>query len=324
VDTNKIKKIRLTENLSEDELEDTIKNDNGTDHLEQLIKKVNQMAGSIEHAIGNEGSNVFNEAHLNNETNTSYVMINHNGIDNKDGKENFPNKNTINNDKENKINSTSTINNNCEIIRNSEETIENGKNESVENDITTNKTISHLNRSSSSDNLIIAENSDHEKENVAVDDDFSVTENISTAVDNSTVTESNLNNINTNQIEIENIVNSEQNNSELLLVLENDIQSITENTDETTKTMGSHQCNNNTEAHSEVDSHTNGSEQDFEVIDSDTNSDVSLSGSSNNLPDNIKDIVNEVKQMSKESFPQLLKLFNKKDVTFDVRIFYCF
>ncbi|XP_026809941.1 uncharacterized protein LOC113551722 isoform X2 [Rhopalosiphum maidis] len=310
VESDKKKKIRLedSENEDENELKVTSKNDNGIDHIETLIERVDQIAGNLKNTIV--------KSNVSNETNVSFKMLNHDnsGIDDKDCKEDSPDKNNlsvdISKDIENKTTDTSSINNNCEFIGNSEATEKNCNNKLVENDIITSKGISDLNRPSSSEKLVVIENNEHENETVI--NDFSVTENI---VKDSTVTECNLNYSNNKISGIENIVNSKKNGIKLLPVLENSAQSLIKNTEDT-KTVESHPCDNNTIANTEVDVHINCNNHDYEVIDSDTSSDISSSDIPD-LPENLNEIITGVHQISKESFPQLLKLFSKKQVTYD-------
>lgn len=315
VESERKKKFRLTD-TSEDEFEVINKLDSGKNHTELLIQKVTE---SIENTIViDKESNVSNGTHnLNNEANTSFNMVNHNGnngIDDKDCKEDYPGKNIflkdINKYRENKKSSINNVDNNCEFNGNNENVyiVKNGKNKSSENDIITSKSISCLNTSSSSsDNLVIIENSDQENENDAVDD-FQVTVNSSIEVNDLTVAESNLNYSNTKLSEIENMVNSLQNGTNLL---KNNVQHLTNNTDKS-KTIESRPCNSNTN-NTEVDVNINGIDQDFEVIDSDTNSDVS----SSDLPKDINGILNGVHQMAKDTFPELLKLFSQKETTYE-------
>ncbi|XP_060879430.1 general transcriptional corepressor trfA-like isoform X3 [Metopolophium dirhodum] len=326
VEGDKKKKFRLTE-INEDELEVTNKDDSGKNHIELLIQKVSD---SLENPISDDESNVSNKTNhnLNNETTSSFNKINHNGnngIDNKDCKEDYPDRNTLSKDisKDRKkypsdilLNILNNVKNNfndsCEFIGNSKDTIKNGKNVLTKNDILTSNGISCLNKLSSSDNLAITENSDHE--NVAVVNDIQVTENISTAVNDSTVRESNSNLSNIKIYTTENIVNSKKNDAEPLLEFKNKIQHLTKNTDET-KSIES-PCNSNTNNSKKVDVCSNGIDQDFEVIDSDNSSDYS-SYDLTDLPEDISSIISGVKQITKESFPQLLKLFSSKELTYD-------
>ncbi|XP_025193382.1 putative uncharacterized protein DDB_G0282499 isoform X4 [Melanaphis sacchari] len=333
---NDKKKIKLAD-VSEDELEVLSNHDNGKDHIELLIQRVDEITESLEDTIGNRESDASNDIsnNLNHETNLSLKTVNHNGnsdIDNKDCKEDSPDKNTLSVDEckgvDNKTTDTSNINNNCEFIENGDETEKSDKNKLVNNDITTSKGISDLNSSSSSENLVINENFDHENENEKeneneiekvnenenVINDIPVTENISATVDDSTVTECNLNDSNTKISEIENIVNTKQNGIELSPVLESNVDNVIKNTEET-KTVESHSCENDSEDNTEVDVKTNCNE-DFEVIDSDTSSDISSSDIPD-LPNNINDIINGVHQISEDSFPQLLKLFSQKKLTYE-------
>lgn len=300
VDSDKKKKKRLTD-TSEDELDDTNNDDSGKNHTEILIQKVSE---SLKITIDDIKSNVPN---LNNETDSSFSVINQNGknsVDDQDSKDDYPEKNTLSKDisKEN---------------GNSVETVKNGINKLTENNILTSKSILYLNKSSSStslDSLIINENSNLKIKNV---NDIPVTENISLAVNDSTVRKSTLNHSSTKISKIENIADSNKNTTECLLAFENKTQNLTKTTDKT-KIIESRPCSSNT---SNVCS--DNIDQDFEVIDSDTNSDVSLSDLPD-LPEDISNIVSGVHQMTKESFPQLLKMYSKKELTFDVRIFLLF
>lgn len=320
VDSDKKKRKRLTD-TSEDELEDTNNDDNEKNHTAILIQKVSE---SLKITINEIKSNVLNKTHnLNDETNSSFSMINQNGknnVDDQNSKDDYPDKNTLSKDNskenENKTSNLKKVNNSCKFIENSVETVKNGINKLTENNILTSKSISCLNKSpsTSSDNLVINENSDLKLKNV---NDISVTENISLAVNDSTVIESNLNHSSTKISKIEkikNIANSNKNTTESLQAFETKTQNLTKTTDET-KIIESRPCSSNTSniCSDDID-------QNFEVIDSDTNSDVSLS----DLPEDISNIVSGVHQMTKESFPQLLKLFSKKELTFDVRRFLLF
>ncbi|KAL5234072.1 hypothetical protein ACI65C_001482 [Semiaphis heraclei] len=313
VDSDKKKRKRLTD-TSEDELEDTNNDDNEKNHTAILIQKVSE---SLKITINEIKSNVLNKTHnLNDETNSSFSMINQNGknnVDDQNSKDDYPDKNTLSKDNskenENKTSNLKKVNNSCKFIENSVETVKNGINKLTENNILTSKSISCLNKSpsTSSDNLVINENSDLKLKNV---NDISVTENISLAVNDSTVIESNLNHSSTKISKIEkikNIANSNKNTTESLQAFETKTQNLTKTTDET-KIIESRPCSSNTSniCSDDID-------QNFEVIDSDTNSDVSLS----DLPEDISNIVSGVHQMTKESFPQLLKLFSKKELTFD-------
>lgn len=309
------KKIRLVD-TSEDELEVTSKDDSGKDnsekdHIEMLIQRVDQITESLETTIGIE-SNISDETHnLNCEKNPSLKVVNHNGnsgLDDKPCMEDSPDKNTlcteyVSKDIENKPTDTSNINNNCTFIENSLETEKNGKNKLVEKDIITSNGISNLNRSSSSDNLVIIENNDHEKVNCVVNDSpiTTITENISTTVNDSTVTEHNLNNSHSKISDIKNIVYSKTNGVVLVPVIENSIQSVIKGTKET---------------NAEVDVHTNSNNQDFEVVDSDSSSDISISDTTD-LPNDISNIIQGVRQMSQDSFPNLLQLFSNKKLTYE-------
>ncbi|XP_050063186.1 uncharacterized protein LOC114122057 isoform X5 [Aphis gossypii] len=317
-DSDMKKKIRLVD-TSEDELEVTSKDDSGKDdsekdHIEMLIQRVDQITESLETTIGIE-SNISDDTHnLNCETNLSLKMVNHNGnsgLDDKPCMEDSSDKNTlctdVSKDIEDKPTDTSNINNNCKFIGNSEETEKNGKNKLVEKDIITSNGISDLNRSSSSDNLVIDENDDHENVNCVVNDS-PIAEKISTTVNDSTVTEHNLNNSHSKISNIKNIVYSKTNGVELVPVIENSIQSAIKGTEET-KTIESDDS-------TEFDVPTNCNNQDFEVIDSDSSSNISLSDLTD-LPDNINNIIQGVRQMSKESFPHLLQLFSTKELTYD-------
>ncbi|XP_016658730.1 uncharacterized protein LOC100575593 isoform X2 [Acyrthosiphon pisum] len=323
VDGDKKKKFRLTDE-SEDELEVTNKDDNKTSHIELLLQKVSE---SLENSSDDE-SNVSNNSHdnLNNKKNLSFNLINHNGkngIDDKNCKEDYPDKNTLNKDisKGRKKNNPSDIllnilnnvekNLNDSSIGNSKDTVKNGKNILTRNDILNSNGISCLNKSSSSDNLAITENSDHG--NVAVVNDIQITENISTAVNDSTVKESNSNLSNTKIYTIENIVNSKKDDANPLLELKNKIH-LTKNTNET-KSIES-PCNSNINNSEKVDVCSNGIEQNFELIDSDNSSDISLSDL-NDFPEDISSIISGVKQISKDSFPRLLKLFSSNELTFE-------
>jgi len=229
-----------------------------------LLQKVSE---SIEK---DDESNVSNKPHcgiLKNGNNSSFNNINHNGnngIDDKGCKKDYPGKNTLSKDisKKRKRKNASEIllnilnkveknfNDSCEFVGNSKDTVKNGKNILTKNDILSSNGISCSNKSSSSDNLAITENSDHE--NVAVVNDIQVTENISTAV----------------------------------------------------------VCSNSID-------------QDFHVIDSDDNSDILSSDLSDSSID-INNIILGVKKVSKESFPELLKLFSEKEMTYEVRRFLLF
>jgi len=328
VDGDKKKKFRLTE-VSEDELEVT-KDASGKNHTALLIQKVSD---SIEDDDEPNVSNKTND-NLNNETNSSFNKINHNGnngIDDKDCKEAYPDKNTLSKDisKDRKkypsdilLNILNNVKNNfndsCEFIGNSKDTVKNGKNVLTKNDILTSNGISCLNKPSSSDNLAITENLDHE--NVAVVNDIQVTENISTAVNDSTVRESNSNLSNIKIYTTENIVKSKKKGAEPLLKFKNKIQHLTKKNDET-KSIDS-PCSN-TNNSKKVDVCSNGIDQDFEVIDSDNSSDYS-SYDLTDFPEDIRSIISGVKQITKESFPQLLKLFSSKELTYDVRRFLLF
>lgn len=320
------KKIRLVD-TSEDELEVTSKDDSGKDdsekdHIEMLIQRVDQITESLESTIGIE-SNISDETHnLNCETNLSSKMVNHNGnsdLDDKPCMEDSPNKNTlctdISKDIENKPTETSNINNNCKFIGNSEETEKNGKNKLVEKDIITSNGISNLNKSSSSDNLVIIENNDHEKVNSVVND-CPITEKISTSVNDSTVTEHNLNNSHSKISDNKNIVYSKTNGIELVPVIEKSIQSVIKSTGKT-ETI---ENDNNIKTNTEIDVPTNSNNQNFEIIDSDSSSDISMSDITD-LPNDITNIIQGVRQMSKESFPHLLQLFSNKKLTYEVRRF---
>jgi len=324
VDSERKKKFRLTD-VSEDELEVTNKDDSGKNHIELLIQKVSE---SLENTIGDKESDVSNKTYdnLRNETNSSFNMINHNGnngIDEKDCKEDNPVKNTlskdISKDREIKTSNINNANNSCEFIENSKDTVINGKNKLTKNDILITNGISCLNKSSSSENLAITENSDHENENVAVVNDIQVTGNIYTAVNESTVGESNLNHSNTKISTIENNVNSKKNYAESF---NNKVQHLTKNTDET-ETIESRPCTSNTNNSKTIDVCSNGFDQDFEDIESDNSSNISCDDITD-LPEDINSIINGVKQMTKESFPQLLKLFSNKELTYDVRRFLLF
>jgi len=325
------KKIRLVD-TSEDELEVNSKNDSGKDdsekdHIEILIQRVDQITESLETTMGIE-SNISDKTHnLNCETNQSLKMVNHNsnsGFDDKPRKEESPDKNNlctdVSKDIENKLTDTSNINNNCKFIENTEETEKNDKNKLVEKDIITSNGISNLDRSSSSDNLVIVENDDHEEVNCAVNDS-PITEKKSTTVNDSTVTEHDLNYLHSKLVaELsvnKNIVYSKTNGLELVPVIENSIQSVIKDTEET-KTVESHPCDNNTKTNTEVDVPTNCNNQDFEVVNSDSGSDISISDIPD-LSDNINDIIKGVHEMSKQSFPHLLQLFSDKKLTYDVR-----
>ncbi|XP_003242339.1 myb-like protein D isoform X1 [Acyrthosiphon pisum] len=232
VDGDKEKKIRLTE-VSEDKLEVTNKDDNKESHIELLLQNVSE---SLENTIDDE-SNVSNKTHdnLKNEKNPSFNLINHNGnngIDDKDCKEDYLDKNTLSKDiskGKKKYNPSANdveknLNDSSEFIENSKDIVKNGNNiltSILTKDILTSNVISCLNKSSSSDNLAITENSD--PESVAVVNDTQVTENISTAVNDSTVRESNSNLSNTNIYTIENIVNSKKDDANPLLELKNKI-----------------------------------------------------------------------------------------------------
>ncbi|XP_029347115.1 myb-like protein D isoform X2 [Acyrthosiphon pisum] len=232
VDGDKEKKIRLTE-VSEDKLEVTNKDDNKESDIELLLQKVSE---SLENTIDDE-SNVSNKTHdnLKNEKNPSFNLINHNGnngIDDKDCKEDYLDKNTLSKDiskGKKKYNPSANdveknLNDSSEFIENSKDIVKNGNNiltSILTKDILTSNVISCLNKSSSSDNLAITENSD--PESVAVVNDTQVTENISTAVNDSTVRESNSNLSNTNIYTIENIVNSKKDDANPLLELKNKI-----------------------------------------------------------------------------------------------------
>jgi len=314
------KKIRLVD-TSEDELEVTSKDDSGKDnsekdHIEMLIQRVDQITESLETTIGVE-SNISDETHnLNCEKNPSLKVVNHNGnsgLDDKPCMEDTLDKNTLCTDVskeiENKPTDTSNINNNCKFIENGVETEKNGKNKLVEKDIITSNGISNLNRSSSSDNLVIIENNDHEKVNCVVNDSpiTAITGKISTTVNDSIVTEHNLNNSHSKISDIKNIVYSKTNGVELVPVIENSIQSGIKGTEET-------------KTNTEVDVHTDSNNQDFEVVDSDSSSDNSISDITD-LPNDISNIIQGVRQMSKDSFPNLLKLFSNKKLTYEVRQF---
>ncbi|XP_015370580.1 PREDICTED: activating transcription factor 7-interacting protein 1-like isoform X2 [Diuraphis noxia] len=317
VDSDKKKKKRLTD-TSDDEFEDTNNDDSGKNHIEILIQKVSE---SLENTIDDIKSNVSNKTHnINNETNSSFSMINHNGknsVDDQNCKDDYLDKNTLSKDiskkNENETSNLNKVNNSSKCIENSVETVKNGINKLTENNILTAKSISCLNKSlssSSSSNLDI-ENSDLKIKKVV--NDIPVNENISLAGNHSTVTESNLNHSSTkiSKIEnIENIANNNKNTAENLKAFENKTQNLTKNTDET-KIIESRPCSSNTSNDCSDDIG-----KDFEVIDSDSNSDVSLSDLSD-LPEDISNIVSGVHQMTKESFPQLLKLFSKKELTFD-------
>ncbi|KAL4148295.1 hypothetical protein QTP88_002569 [Uroleucon formosanum] len=315
VDSDKKKKFRLND-TSEDELEVTNKDDSGKNHIELLIQKVSE---SLENTIGDKEANVSNKTHdnLRNETNSSFNMINHNGnngIDEKDCKDDNPDKNTlskdISKDREIKTSIINNASNSCEFIGNSKDTVINGEDKLTKNDILTSNGISCLNKSSS-ENLGITENSDHENENVAVVNDIQVRENIYTVVNESTVGESNLNHLNTKISTTENNVNSKKTDAEPLPKFNNKIQHLTKNTDET-ETMESCPCTSNTKG----DVCSNGIDQDFEGIEFDNTSHISCEDLTD-LPEDISSIINGVKQITKESFPQLLKLFSKKELTYD-------
>lgn len=320
-DSDKTKKVRFTENGKEDKLEATSLN-NGNNITATLLKKLDQFSGSIENK-DEKKSNVSNEIkHVNNETNKSLNIINHNGnngIGDEDCKEDSSNKETnskdIDKDKESKTSSTNNIINECEFIEYNEETTKNVENELVEEDFEedaiTDMDISDLNRSSSSsDNLVIVENVDHEDVADVIDviENSLVTENISPVANDLTTTEHNLNNTNTSISEVDDIVIPKENDTQLLL--ENDVPSINKNTNSVqTQTTESQSNNNNTKANTEVDV----SDQDCEVIDSDTN-----------LHDNVNGVINRVSLTAKENITQLLKLCGTKELPYDVRRFLLF
>lgn len=289
----KKKKIRLTD-LSEDEFEDT-NDDSGTNHIERLIQRVSK---TLENTNGVKESNVSNKTYNpSNDTNSTCNIINHNdknGIDDKYCKEDYSDKNI-----------SSKAIKSCEVIENGESTVQNGENKLAANDTCTGKGISNLNKSSLSDKNVVV-------------DDIPLIANLSISVD-STVKESNLNHSNT---EVAKIVNNKKNDAEHLPVIKNKIQNSTKKTDET-KIIENHPCNSKTNNSKDVGACSNGIDRDFEVIDSDTNSDISLPDLPD-LPGDITNIVSGVHQMTKESFPQLLKLFSKKELTYDVRRFFLF
>ncbi|XP_029347161.1 uncharacterized protein LOC100573541 [Acyrthosiphon pisum] len=107
---------------------------------------------------------------------------------------------------------------------------------------------------------------------------------------------------------LENTIDDESNP---LLELKNKIY-LTKNTDETKSIESpSNSYTNNSE---KVDVCSNSIDQNVEVIDSDNSSDISLSDLTD-LPEDISSIKSGVKQITKESLPQLLKLLNIKDLT---------
>jgi len=292
VDGEKRKKFRLTE-LSDDELDVTNKDDDEKKRIERLLQKVSE---SLENTSDDE-SNVSNKIHDNlmNKKKSSFNNNDNNGVET-DCKKDSLNKNIsskgINKERKKKKTSEILLNilNNVEKnLNDSCGCIGNGTDtvKNCKNKLTNNSNgIACLNKSLSSDNL-------------------GLTEKKSTAVN-----ESNLSNTN------EKIVNCKKNDAEPLQEFKNKTHS-TKNTDETKSIESS--CNNNTNNSKKADVCSNGIDQGFEVIDSDDSSDMS----SPDVAEDVNNIILGLK-VSKESFPELLKLFSRKDFTYEVRRFVLF
>ena len=98
---------------------------------------------------------------------------------------------------------------------------------------------------------------------------------------------------------------------------------LTKNTDKTTSIEIENPCNSNTNNSKKVDVCSNSIDQEFHVIDSDDNSDILSSDLSDSSID-IHNIILGAKKVSKAIFPELLKLFSKKEMTYEVRRFLLF